>query len=352
MREYIPVLVALIAAVASVTAAIFASQKERKLAHLKVRLEDWEGERAARRDYVYEARKRLYQECEPLLFQLTEQSEGAFYHIRGLARHAKEGNLGAQPDSWLTREGYYFLHTLYRLTSPLALVHVFWRKLTLVDCTLDPQVNALYALSKCLYIAAGDDYDFARRAELKGYDPEPHGADWETRRKRNPERYWRQGVMRGWLDQAVETLIVRESNVPERCMSFGEFFAAYQDNTLELREKFDVVADIYTEFHPSSRPVLWQILVTQAYIYKTLIDVRSARLQAKDTMIVPWQSITQPERRDFDWRQEPEEAPDNEVVIRPFSVAEKYLQEKLPGTLQQGIPIYAGQQVEPSIDSR
>jgi hypothetical protein len=344
MNTYIPVLVGLIAAVTSVTAAIHASRKERSLTTLKAHLADWEGERAARRDYVYEARKRLYQECEPVLFQLSEQSEGAFYHIRGLAKFAKQGNLGAHPDSWLAREGYYFLHTLYRLTSPLALVQVFWRKVTLVDCTLDPQVNALYALSKCLYVSAGDDYDFARRAELKGYDPEPQGAGWETKRKRHPERYWRQGVMRGWLDQAVETLIVQKSQEPERCMSFGEFFAAYQDGTVELREKFDVVADIYTEFHPLSRPVLWQMLVTQAHIYKTFIDVRSARLQRKDAMVIPWQSISQLERRDFDWRQRPEEAPDSEVVIRPFSVAEEYLQEKLPATFQQGIRILADEQ--------
>ncbi len=38
---------------------------------LKVTIADEKAEKDARRDYLYEARKRLYQEYEPLFFQLV-----------------------------------------------------------------------------------------------------------------------------------------------------------------------------------------------------------------------------------------------------------------------------------------
>jgi hypothetical protein len=31
------------------------------------------------------------------------------------------------------------------------------------------------------------------------------------------------------------------------------------------------VADLFLNFHPEKRPILWRILVTQAHIYKALI---------------------------------------------------------------------------------
>ena len=46
-------------------------------------------EQDARRDYEYEARKRLYQECEPLFFKLVETSETALTHIKNMAKRAK-----------------------------------------------------------------------------------------------------------------------------------------------------------------------------------------------------------------------------------------------------------------------
>lgn len=53
------------------------------LAQLKNRLEIKKMSRlqTARRDYEYEARKRLYQECEPILFQFSELYESALRRI-------------------------------------------------------------------------------------------------------------------------------------------------------------------------------------------------------------------------------------------------------------------------------
>src|SRR3712207_2456366 len=51
--------------------------------NLKTELSQRGREQDALRDYQYEARKRLYRECGPIVFQLAELSEGAFFRITG-----------------------------------------------------------------------------------------------------------------------------------------------------------------------------------------------------------------------------------------------------------------------------
>lgn len=65
---------------------------QRELESLKATLDEQKAEKNARRDYEYDARKRLYQECEPLLFQLVELSENALSRIFSLARTSRQGS--------------------------------------------------------------------------------------------------------------------------------------------------------------------------------------------------------------------------------------------------------------------
>jgi DNA repair exonuclease SbcCD ATPase subunit len=85
---------------------------EQDLELLRGRLREVEAERDARRDYEYEARKRLYSEIQPLLFQLQELSESAYRWVMSLARTAQQDQL-----SWLSK-GYFLSTTLYRFTAP------------------------------------------------------------------------------------------------------------------------------------------------------------------------------------------------------------------------------------------
>src|ERR1700688_1501373 len=52
----------------------------------------------ARREYEYEARKRLYEECEPLIFQTLESAEVARRRVRSIARKSCNGTLLDDPD--------------------------------------------------------------------------------------------------------------------------------------------------------------------------------------------------------------------------------------------------------------
>src|SRR5262245_54437043 len=89
---------ALVAAGAALVVALITHLSTRSNQHaieeLRDRYAESKAERDARRDYQYEARKRLYHECGPLVFQLAELSEAAFYRITGLAQTASQGNLG------------------------------------------------------------------------------------------------------------------------------------------------------------------------------------------------------------------------------------------------------------------
>jgi hypothetical protein len=82
--------VAVIAAVASFVVAMISHFSSRSNQRKIERLRDVYAERDARRDYEYEARKRLYHECGPAFFQMMELSESAFHRITGLAGTARE----------------------------------------------------------------------------------------------------------------------------------------------------------------------------------------------------------------------------------------------------------------------
>lgn len=337
----VEVVVALIAAGASLVAAGWAvidarsaraegRQTEIELKVLESNLAGQEAERDARRDYDYEARKRLYAECEPLLFQLVELAEGGIRHVRGIARSARQGNLQPDGNGWLATaeqgeghsRGYYFNSTLYRVVAPLAYVHLLRRALTTVDFTVDPELREQYRITRWLEAAITDDFDLALQEPPLPYDPNHPDAAGQARN--HPAVYLRQGLYMGRRDAAAEALIVREKDMPPRCMSFGEFEDALGSEDRRVQEAFEPVADLFLRFHPATRPVLWRVLVAQVHLYDALVRSQMRKLAAAAGDPVP--SGPPPlDPKSFDWRQSPEEASDEQVLVDPFRVAHKYI---------------------------
>ncbi|HEX8178849.1 MAG TPA: hypothetical protein VF525_04825 [Pyrinomonadaceae bacterium] len=281
-------------------------------------------ERDAVRDYKYEARKRLYQEIEPLNFQLIEAAENALHRIYGLARTAQAGNLGA--GGWLAREGYYTLSTMYKLIMPVAIFRLIQQKLTLVDLTVDPNANAQYVLAKALYISFTDDFVFASATPALPYDP--NRLDWQERRAEDEQKYWRQGIPLGHLDDAADALLKHDGS--GRWLTFGGFQRQYKDRQSEVFEKFDAVNSVLLNFHPRTRPVLWRLLVTQAHLYLALLQFRHAHAaQAAARPFAPLRLIPPADRACFDWRHRPDEASDQAVLVKPFDVAQHYLHQRV-----------------------
>jgi len=137
----VDVTVAMISAVAALIVAVlgFVTTRfnQRDLARLKNRLSAQTAQQQARLEYELEARKRLYRECAPVLFELAEASERAKGRIAGLARASRDGVLEPGPASWLQRK-YYCRSTYYRMIAPMALIKSFRARLTDLDLALDP----------------------------------------------------------------------------------------------------------------------------------------------------------------------------------------------------------------------
>lgn len=288
---------------------------------IKEDIAERKSEKDARRDYEYEARKRLYQECEPLLFQLYEASENALHRIFSLARTAKKGDLDEPQNSWLGGPGYYLRSTVYNLLAPVALFKLIQRRLTLVDMAVEQSIRHQYSLAKAVYISFTDHFDLAEISPEIPYEGN-HPQQYELRQS-NPARYWRQGIPIGRLDVAAESLLIRDASDGIRLKSFGEFEAEFfEGEELHIPENVRDFIDLFILFHPRSRPVLWRILVVQAHIYMALLAVAQFGAGASTT---PMQAIPREDRKRFEWRTGRDQNSDGEVLDEPFSVCEEYL---------------------------
>jgi hypothetical protein len=332
--DIITLIVAFVTALSSLCIAgisfLSTRKNTRDLETLKADLADKQAENDARRDYLYEARKRLYHEYEPLLFQLIELSESALTRIYGLARTAKQGNLGPTNPGWLSPKifssDYYITTTIYKLLAPLVIIKLIQKRLTFVDLNVDAGINHQYFMAKMIYMLFSEDFALARTEPHLEYDPD--NKEWRKMRESHPEKYWQQGIRAALLDNAIEALIIRESKGISRCMSFGEFTDRYMDPDLQMR--FETVKDVFLNFHPKTRPVLWRILITQAHLYEALQRTREIsnkpQEQLETKIIIPF---SKENRGKLDWRQTNDEATDEEVLNQPFQAALTYLQRSL-----------------------
>ncbi|HEY6437953.1 MAG TPA: hypothetical protein VIY47_15290, partial [Ignavibacteriaceae bacterium] len=159
--EQPPVLAAIVTAIVALIVAIWNVFSGRRtqidIEVLKSTLAQKDKENDARREYEFEARKRLYQEYEPLLFQLMEAAENSIHRIQSLARTARHGNLNET--GWLSQFNYFTKSTIYKLFVPIALYQIMQKKLTLVDITVDSSIGLRFKIAKQIYISYTDDYE-------------------------------------------------------------------------------------------------------------------------------------------------------------------------------------------------
>jgi hypothetical protein len=144
-------------------------RSDRKLAELNEQLD----KSKAQRDYEYEARKRLYMEFQPLMFQLVESCDNAYWRIHGLARSAREGRLDPDKGSRLRANSKsYLLSTVYRFMTPLVLFRLCQMRLTVVDLSIDRPIYRSYAIAKVLYRTWNGGRNLAKLGCPIPYDPD------------------------------------------------------------------------------------------------------------------------------------------------------------------------------------
>jgi hypothetical protein len=282
------IVVALIAALGSVVATIvgqvLSRKAERDLADRTRALEDQVDE--ARRDYIYQARKRLYEECEPVLFQTVELVETARDQIASLARSSRLGDLRPDGSGWLAEHGYYFTSSVFQLLAPMTSFKIVQRRLTALDLRLEPRIREQYELLKLLFLSFTRDFDLALCAPALAYHPD-RAASGEPERdlllREEPGVYSRQGLFRGNVEVAIDALIRTvghsaadsKSGAVERCKTFGEFLAEFDEPGSPVSGILPDLDELFAGFHPGRKPVLWRVLVAQVLLYDAFLGVES-----------------------------------------------------------------------------
>ena len=190
--------IAVISACISLLSLYITRNHNTELEKLKGKLAIEKDEQGAIRDYEYEARKRMYQEFEPILFLLVEHSESAIFRIFEIARAGRNGKL--EPNvGWFggNGEGYIFSSTIYRLLLPLAVFRLMQRKLTIYDLDLVSSYKIQYLLSKQLYTSFSRDFDLAEYQPVLDYNPyKASQQDIDA----FPEKYRKQGIYANLVD--------------------------------------------------------------------------------------------------------------------------------------------------------
>lgn len=229
-----------------------AERREAELLRLKAEIEAGGRERDARRDYEYDARKRLYAEIQPLFFQLGEAANASFDCIRHL-QGFRAFRMMEQVDSSLT------INTTYRLLAPLAIVRLVQYRLTAVDLRLDPALRAQYRVARELL------YTFCRGEEIARLAP-AITYTWT--------REDRQHLLPAAQEVAVGRLMVTDGTggSATRCITYPEFEARYLHDS-GLREATLPVRQWLCGANPRTKPVLWRSLIIQAYLACALTDM-------------------------------------------------------------------------------
>jgi len=343
-----PVAAAIIAAFSSLVVAIVTAVLARRNSVAVKKLEEGQAETNARIAYNYEARKRLYALCEPLLFQAVEQAEDARSRICSLAKAARNGKLRPDGSGWLApSDRYYFKSTVYSLLAPITTFSILQRRLTTVDLSLDPEVRERYEILRLLFFSFSKDWELAEcggdanRLEYDRNKADPGEPGRERLLRESPQRYAPQGLYRGMTYVAAEALIAAGEpaepvDARDRCMTFGEFQSEWDRAQVEqgsvarramgrlsieprsgspLAPVVDSFVELFGGFHPKRKPILWRLLVAQYLLYRTL--------QGEDPASAP---LSPEEVELFDWR---DEAHREEDFRQPLQAAEEFVRGEL-----------------------
>src|SRR5205085_7401794 len=106
-----------------------------------------------------------------------------------------------------------------------------------------------------------------------------------------------------------------------QCMSFGEFEDEWRKSGSLINNTFEIVFDLFRDFHPKTRPILWRILIIQAHLYYALIRNRDQKPSSEGVgkLVIRLRDEKRLMERNFDWRQTGDATTsEEEVFVHPF----------------------------------
>ncbi len=226
-------------------AGVEAGHKARQAAldgEIRQRVETVLGERSAERQYVLEARKRLYSAIGPLRFQLL-------LACRDLAGRVKARGVAGEGYS-TALDGYYGRSTLYRILRPLCLAELIERQIAYADFSVDPDAVDLLRFRKSAFEA------FAGDRLVAGH----------------PRVNWQEQVEHVFVDnlsRCASALIVGSAPAEQRASRFHEFEASLADEA--QIERIAPFPRLMATLSPEGTPLLWVRLVAYGALCNDLV---------------------------------------------------------------------------------
>ena len=303
--------------VISIVSAAFTFRNQRRVELIKAEVLKNKSIQDARLGYEFEARKNLYQQLEPLKFQLLESVELAIGRIKGIAKSTQNGEMNAS--IWGNINNYYFHESLYKLFSPICLFNQMKRKMTFVDIKLDQDLFIQYSLLKILY------YSFQQEFKIAEEKDTDHNKDYVERWKKqylNPSPdFKREGIPSYYLDRLSKAFLIEENGI-NRLLDYEEYEQKINDQDKKTLKFLESGEKLLKNFEIKTHPILWTLFVCHACIYHILIKIR-------DNPGVTYHEIKKYTNEFFeDWKERyaiPEEL-ENEIESAKY--ARKYLEKQ------------------------
>jgi hypothetical protein len=220
--------------------------------------------RDSRIDYEYEAKKRLYNKFEPLLFLLNEYSESAINRIEDLARESRDMKKIPGKESYF-KSDYFLSNTIYKLLLPLVIFKLMQKNLTLYDLKLVPAIEVQYTILKQIYFSFSSDIRISDFEPKIDYEPYPKPTDEQI--KANPTKFKKQGIPIGEMDIILESFIKVDTK-GTGVISYGELIQNFFKN--KKHDEFNNLVKMFERFDPDVQPVTWRILLVQYILYKSI----------------------------------------------------------------------------------
>ena len=294
MSDWVPALVTgVLSASVAITVSFLTARSQRQLTWLHNNLAEQSAESAAKRSYEYDARKRLYTEVNPQLFQLREACDTSARRLRRIV----SGDIQIDPPKRV-------VSSTERLFAPLVIAQELKRHLTGLDLGLDGSVRAQYVVSRELL------WTFHEGMKIAEFEPRI------TYRSPGGPKEPRQHLTVAEVQRLVDFLTVKEDDGSRRPMKQNELDDMLNDEGLIRAVK--PMSHLFAGADPVSSPVLWRLLLAQVSLMHVFVLLADNHLTGISGSVMP------PDIGDYKDKDEPQAHFDSQV-----DAARRYVEHRL-----------------------
>jgi hypothetical protein len=235
---------------------------------------------------------------------------------------------------WLSpssTDGLYLKKTTYSLLTPLAYIPLLERQLTPSDLRSYENINFQYLVASILYNSLTETPRIARNGDKLEYSSHYDGKDKKEKRSKEPARYSVQGIYQITLDIVVDYFIKNEA-----VMSISTFLDNYGDRFTPQQKLDDLkkVINLFRDFHPNKKPILWRSILIQLCLYRMLEkiryeDIKIRNFKSFDDMKKSFKDIYEFEDQLIEWRNKNYEQRMPGIDKKPLAAVQEYIDSKL-----------------------